>query len=306
MHAMKDKDDQWSLPIFYVFAPELSKQLAYNLNGWSAKLGSVDGKAQNKRYAVHSRGLSDLRHLLCWAVRVAPTDLRARLALLLVSALAAVVLLASLLRGNQGLLRSLPFGESLVFNASVGGSWQKTGLVEQQRPKLIPRVVHQTYSSLEAIPFDLAAIRESWSRLNPGWQIRFWDDALCREFVRREFPEYHAAYVGLPKNVERADFFRYLVVLRHGGVYADIDTECTQPLDSLIGSSDLMVVGWEGEVGDDQALVNRHFARHRQVRPLRVQCEHLVRDGPHPPELCGAGSIHALSCLFVSARHCGI
>ncbi len=52
---------------------------------------------------------------------------------------------------------------------------------------------------------------QSWRRLNPGWEIRFYDDEACVEFVSREFPEYLAAYRALPKHVERSDFFRYMV-----------------------------------------------------------------------------------------------
>jgi len=39
-------------------------------------------------------------------------------------------------------------------------------------------------------------------------QVRFWDDVACFNFVRQEFPEYLEAYLRLPKDVERADFFR--------------------------------------------------------------------------------------------------
>jgi hypothetical protein len=52
---------------------------------------------------------------------------------------------------------------------------------------------------------------QSWRRLNPGWEIRFYDDEACIEFVSREFPEYLEAYRALPKHVERSDFFRYMV-----------------------------------------------------------------------------------------------
>jgi len=81
------------------------------------------------------------------------------------------------------------------------------------------------------------AYRASWAAANPGWEMRLWDDAECREFVRTEFPEYQRAYEALPHNVERADFFRYMVVLRHGGVYADVDVECRRPLDHLVRPS---------------------------------------------------------------------
>ena len=79
-------------------------------------------------------------------------------------------------------------------------------------PKLIPRVIHQTYKS-SSIPEDALPLMQSWRALNPDWDIRFYDDAACLAFVRSEFPEYLAAYKSLPKNVERSDFFRCAPVM---------------------------------------------------------------------------------------------
>ena len=64
---------------------------------------------------------------------------------------------------------------------------------------------------------------------------------LCRTLPK------HGLCRSLPKNVERADFFRYMVILKHGGVYADMDTECRRPLRDVIQPQDTMVVGWENE-----------------------------------------------------------
>ena len=89
-------------------------------------------------------------------------------------------------------------------------------------PLKISRIVHQTYKSKD-VPERMKPFMETWRAMNPGWEMRFYDDEGCTEFVKREFPEYYDAYAGLPKHVERSDFFRYLVVLREGGVYADID-----------------------------------------------------------------------------------
>lgn len=46
-----------------------------------------------------------------------------------------------------------------------------------------------------------------------------------------------------------------MVILRVGGVYADIDTECKQPLDTVIRSRDTLVVGWENEFPSAQKAV---------------------------------------------------
>ncbi|KAL6771149.1 hypothetical protein ACKKBF_B34135 [Auxenochlorella protothecoides x Auxenochlorella symbiontica] len=131
-------------------------------------------------------------------------------------------------------------------------------------PKLIPRILHQTYKSAD-VPQSARRLMLSWRTLHPGWDIRFYDDQDCLDFVRREFPEYLAAYRSLERDVQRSDFFRYMVVLRLGGVYADIDTEARQPLDGLLASSDTLVVGWESDFPDAQATVDAWYVRPRQV-----------------------------------------
>ena len=81
-------------------------------------------------------------------------------------------------------------------------------------PKLIPRVIHQTYKS-SSVPADLKVFMHSWRRLNEDWEIRFYDDEACINFVQWEFPEYLDAYRSLETNVERSDFFRRVPLLSY-------------------------------------------------------------------------------------------
>jgi len=39
-------------------------------------------------------------------------------------------------------------------------------------PKLIPRVIHQTYKS-SSIPSNLKVLMHSWRRMNEDWEIRY-------------------------------------------------------------------------------------------------------------------------------------
>lgn len=47
----------------------------------------------------------------------------------------------------------------------------------------------------------------------------------------------------------------YMVVLRHGGVYADLDAECRRPLDGVIASRDTLVAGWDTEWADPRSAL---------------------------------------------------
>ena len=48
---------------------------------------------------------------------------------------------------------------------------------------------------------------------------------------------------------------RYMVVLRSGGVYADVDTECRRPLDAVLHSKDTLVAGWDNEFAEARAAL---------------------------------------------------
>ena len=63
-------------------------------------------------------------------------------------------------------------------------------------------------------------------------------------------------------------FLRYLVILRYGGVYADIDVKCQKPLEALIRPTDTMVVGWEVEAPTDEAALAMGLVRRRQVHQM--------------------------------------
>ena len=55
------------------------------------------------------------------------------------------------------------------------------------------------------------------------------------------------------------------MVLRLGGVYADLDTESRRPLNELIMPRDTLVVGWENEFDRPAEAERRHYIRNRQV-----------------------------------------
>lgn len=80
-----------------------------------------------------------------------------------------------------------------------------------------------------------------------------------------------------------------MVVLRLGGVYADIDTECRQPLSNLLRARDTLVVSWENEFETAVEANRRKYVRKRQVLQwvfagapghpaLREICDHIARN----------------------------
>jgi mannosyltransferase OCH1-like enzyme len=49
---------------------------------------------------------------------------------------------------------------------------------------------------------------ESWKKLNPTWEYRFWTDADNDKFVKKYYPEFLKSYEGMPYPINRADMIR--------------------------------------------------------------------------------------------------
>jgi len=97
---------------------------------------------------------------------------------------------------------------------------------------MIPQSIHQTWKT-HALPPALARYQASWPRCNPAWRISFYDDQACLDFVRCTYPEVLDVYHRFQFAIQRADFFRYLIVYHTGGLYADMDMECLRPFGDL-------------------------------------------------------------------------
>ena len=55
--------------------------------------------------------------------------------------------------------------------------------------------------------------------------MRYYDDARARALVAARYPDVVGVYDALPKPVERADLFRYLVLHAEGGAYGARDRQ---------------------------------------------------------------------------------
>lgn len=103
----------------------------------------------------------------------------------------------------------------------------------------IPRIIHQMWRD-ENVPKGKGD-PNSWRRLNPGWEYRFWTDDGLDRFIHAEFPDLVDLYRSYSKPVQRADLARYCLLKRYGGLYADIDTTCLASLEPLAGDPRVIV-----------------------------------------------------------------
>jgi len=108
----------------------------------------------------------------------------------------------------------------------------------------IPRIIHQTFYERALSP-TLQANVDRLRALNPGWEYRFYDDADVAAFIKAHYPPLIWAYferIDPRYGAARADFFRYLLMYKVGGVYLDIKSTVTRPLDAGLRPDDRYIL----------------------------------------------------------------
>ena len=108
----------------------------------------------------------------------------------------------------------------------------------------IPKIIHQTWKTAK-LPLDKDNRYEqwvnSWKQKNPTYEYRLWTDTDNRRLIQREFPAFLHFYDALPMKINRVDIIRYFILIKYGGVYADLDFECYKPLDELLADHSLII-----------------------------------------------------------------
>lgn len=111
---------------------------------------------------------------------------------------------------------------------------------------MIPYIIHQIYEDLSGPPSHLKEISQSWKDLNPEWEYRFWNKNDIETFLKAYYPDLISTYNAFPYNVQRWDAIRYLILYRLGGLYVDMDYECTEAIAPILCNVEC-VMGLEPE-----------------------------------------------------------
>jgi len=103
------------------------------------------------------------------------------------------------------------------------------------RHNRIPRIIHQTYFeeiTMEKYP-QLLRLQNTWRA--SGWEYKFYTDDTARQFIGTNYPpRFVSVFDSLLPGAYKADFFRYLVLFKEGGIYVDVDVILNTNLDSFI------------------------------------------------------------------------
>lgn len=140
----------------------------------------------------------------------------------------------------------------------------------------IPKIIFQTFKTENLSP-QFQALVNTWKEKNPNYEYRFFNDADCDSFIRANFDErIYKAYKRIIPGAYKADMWRYCVLYVHGGVYADIDTICLNPIDNFVkpGVEFMSVVDFNPGV-EKYNLFNTFIASVPKFQPL-LDCIHQI------------------------------
>lgn len=107
----------------------------------------------------------------------------------------------------------------------------------------IPKIIHQTWKNKD-IPEEWRLSPEMWQKFHPDWEYRLWTDEDNREYIKNNYSWFLPYYDAFPYNIQRADAIRYFILKDFGGIYSDLDTVPTKPIDEYFTSKN----GAAGEI----------------------------------------------------------
>lgn len=147
----------------------------------------------------------------------------------------------------------------------------------------IPRIIHQSYKT-SSLPTVWADTPSRWKKANPDFEYMFWSDEDNRNLIATDYPWFLETYDSYPFPIQRADSARYFAVLKHGGIYADLDimpTKDISPLLDWLSSKEHqdkeMLVAQTHNLG----LTNALFAAVPNSKVLN-EFVHILPDNTHP------------------------
>ena len=115
--------------------------------------------------------------------------------------------------------------------------------------KYIPKKIFQLIGDKNNIHPKFIKNIEYIKKLNKGWTYTLLDDKDIINYLSKNYPRYILnAYLKINPDygAAKADFFRYLLIYKEGGVYFDIKSAMKVPLDYIIREDDEYILShWE-------------------------------------------------------------
>ena len=149
----------------------------------------------------------------------------------------------------------------------------------------ITKTINQTYYS-HSVPQEIAENIENMKRINPQWNYKLYNDDEIEEFISINYGEEILGYykrIAPEYGAAKADLFRYLLIYKQGGVYIDLKSSITRPLDTLLKPNDGFILSyWDNEEGETHEGVGLNFPEFQHIIRGEYMQWFIISSAGHP------------------------
>ena len=139
--------------------------------------------------------------------------------------------------------------------------------------KAFPQILHFIW--WQGIPNSAAAANiDRWRKLNPGWQVKVWNQNDIEQFIQSEFPDLWRKFRKIPRrkdvdfpDIRKVDCARLLILHRLGGAYFDTDLVPYRSVRSFLEQSETYLKGFSRFDVDHPITVDDLATHHKFVSP---------------------------------------
>ena len=144
---------------------------------------------------------------------------------------------------------------------------------------MITKIIWQThekpYEELESFQKNVI---NTWKNLNPTWSHIYLNAEERHKYVKSYNEKLYESYI-LCDGINQADIWRLIMTYTYGGVYADMDSVCTMPLDEVINENyndEDMICSSPGFQADNEWINNSNFAAVRNSTILKLIIDKVI------------------------------
>ncbi len=113
---------------------------------------------------------------------------------------------------------------------------------------MIPKTLHQVFlgfdkPSLEEIPIFHKCRNSTiqFMKNQKDWKLKLWTYDDCIELIKNDFSDYLKLWQDFSQPIMRADFIRYLILWKRGGIYMDLDMIPIKNMNDLLDKNEIFV-----------------------------------------------------------------
>jgi len=146
----------------------------------------------------------------------------------------------------------------------VRGSLNRLGdynyIAKREMGDNIPKLIHQTYHN-KILPPEIQENIQYLKTLNPEWELKLYDDDEILNYIKSHYPKLVDIYnkINPIYGAAKADLFRYLLIYNEGGVYLDIKSSVSKPLNEILRADDrYLLCYWQNGPGDFHPNIGFH------------------------------------------------